>query len=413
MPRPATGQVTKRTNAKTGKVTFLARWKTAEGGTAQKSFPTISAARVHASKMTVDEQARGQTITQEEHAARTKQNNLRRMTMTDYNQSFDTVVAMYTRAIRNGYDGGTGLRSNTIKGYKKHHTYFAKFFKERKQHDHWEWHEVPGTVIRDLLISAVHLNFFSRSTAKAKFDELKRVYKFALSEGYVHHDQTAGLRIKMDDTREKTRSARVKREAAYRPDEVKALISAADSMCADTTLDPRNRRSWNDTYRTLLHVLVSTGIRIGEARALTRDDIDFEKCRIHVSSAADYGLNVDAPKSANAVRTIRVRQDVIDRVRHTLSKHRHNLVFASANGTPRADNALRDYFLKPLCKKAGVKQRGFHGFRHHFASRHIMARTDLMRVSRLLGHHSVAFTLDTYGHFFDEMADNEPPDFTI
>jgi integrase len=41
---------------------------------------------------------------------------------------------------------------------------------------------------------------------------------------------------------------------------------------------------------------------------------------------------------------------------------------------------------------------GFHTFRHTFASLHLSRGTNLLRLSRALGHHSSAFTLSRYTH---------------
>jgi integrase len=41
---------------------------------------------------------------------------------------------------------------------------------------------------------------------------------------------------------------------------------------------------------------------------------------------------------------------------------------------------------------------GFHTFRHTFASLHLRRGTNLLQLSRALGHHSPAFTLSRYTH---------------
>jgi len=41
---------------------------------------------------------------------------------------------------------------------------------------------------------------------------------------------------------------------------------------------------------------------------------------------------------------------------------------------------------------------GFHTFRHTFASLHLSQDTNLLQLSRALGHHSPAFTLTRYTH---------------
>jgi integrase len=54
--------------------------------------------------------------------------------------------------------------------------------------------------------------------------------------------------------------------------------------------------------------------------------------------------------------------------------------------------------LKPLVEEAGAGWAAFHAFRHTFASIHLREGTDIVAVSRALGHHSPAFTLSRYAH---------------
>lgn len=50
---------------------------------------------------------------------------------------------------------------------------------------------------------------------------------------------------------------------------------------------------------------------------------------------------------------------------------------------------------------------GFHAFRHTFASLHLSRGTNLLQLSRALGHHSAAFTLSRYTHLLP--GDEAPP----
>ena len=49
-------------------------------------------------------------------------------------------------------------------------------------------------------------------------------------------------------------------------------------------------------------------------------------------------------------------------------------------------------------RQAGAPWAGFHTFRHTFASLHLRRGTNLLQLSRALGHHSPAFTLTHYTH---------------
>ena len=50
-----------------------------------------------------------------------------------------------------------------------------------------------------------------------------------------------------------------------------------------------------------------------------------------------------------------------------------------------------------------LPERRFHDLRHTFATEAIRAGVDVETVSKALGHFSVGFTLDVYGHVTQEM----------
>ena len=57
-----------------------------------------------------------------------------------------------------------------------------------------------------------------------------------------------------------------------------------------------------------------------------------------------------------------------------------------------------------MCEKAQLPEGfTFHGTRHTHATMLLMAGVNIKIVSQRLGHSSVSFTLDTYGHVIDEM----------
>ncbi len=55
----------------------------------------------------------------------------------------------------------------------------------------------------------------------------------------------------------------------------------------------------------------------------------------------------------------------------------------------------------PPPRRAGLTGVGFHTLRHTCASMLIESGLSPLRLQRWMGHHSPAFTLDTYGHLID------------
>ncbi|MCO7108446.1 tyrosine-type recombinase/integrase [Gemmiger formicilis] len=62
---------------------------------------------------------------------------------------------------------------------------------------------------------------------------------------------------------------------------------------------------------------------------------------------------------------------------------------------------FKDYYDR-LLKDAGIGHFTFHALRHTFATRALERGMDYKTLSAILGHYSVAFTMDTYVHSMDE-----------
>src|SRR3712207_1856645 len=83
----------------------------------------------------------------------------------------------------------------------------------------------------------------------------------------------------------------------------------------------------------------------------------------------------------------------------------HGLVFATKTGTPINPSNLRQRSFAPLLKKAGLPHIRFHDLRHTCATLLPGRGVHPKFVQELLGHASVAITLDTYSHMLPGMGD--------
>jgi len=126
-----------------------------------------------------------------------------------------------------------------------------------------------------------------------------------------------------------------------------------------------------------------------------------------------YGSHgFDRPKSRHGVRDVPLPHSVVRELREHLAhlpeppeatvEKWGRLAFPSSTGTPVNVQNLRRRVLRPAMEEADVSWAGFHAFRHSFASMHVERGTNIVRLSRLLGHHSPAFTLNVYAHLLDD-----------
>jgi integrase len=77
-------------------------------------------------------------------------------------------------------------------------------------------------------------------------------------------------------------------------------------------------------------------------------------------------------------------------------------VLRTARSAAEAAGARGGALLKPACEVVGAPWAGFHPLRHTHASLQFAAGCSMLQLSRVLGHYSPAFTLDTYCHLLDD-----------
>lgn len=77
------------------------------------------------------------------------------------------------------------------------------------------------------------------------------------------------------------------------------------------------------------------------------------------------------------------------------------LVFPSRQGTPLDADNIRKRNLKPLMQEIGAPWAAFHTLRHTYASIQLARGVNVLQLSRVLGHHSPAFTLSRYCHLLE------------
>lgn len=158
-----------------------------------------------------------------------------------------------------------------------------------------------------------------------------------------------------------------------------------------------------DRHRILYEVLAGCGLRISEAIALQRlhfqlDDGPPEVC---IRRAIVKG-RVVPPKTKHGRRDIRLAAPLAEKMRAHFEEQSAEdstaFVFTNRDGGVINPDDLRKRHLKPLVEEVGAPWAAFHTFRHTFASLHLAGGTNLLQLSRALGHHSAAFTLSRYTH---------------
>lgn len=75
-------------------------------------------------------------------------------------------------------------------------------------------------------------------------------------------------------------------------------------------------------------------------------------------------------------------------------------------GEPLDRRYITTHRFKPLVKRAGLPEIRFHDLRHTCATLLLGKNVNPKVVSEMLGHASIAITLDTYSHVLPDMQDS-------
>ena len=175
-----------------------------------------------------------------------------------------------------------------------------------------------------------------------------------------------------------------------------------------------------DRLEALYVLAVHCGLRQGELLALRWEDVDLETGTLRVSrtlSRTKDGPIFTAPKTAKSRRTVRLTTGAVEALKRHSERQAEEivrmdtlyqdqgLVFASEVGTPLNRHNVNFRSFKPLLERAGLPNIRFHDLRHTCATLLLGRSVHPKFVQELLGHATIAITLDTYSHVLPNMGD--------
>jgi integrase len=205
-------------------------------------------------------------------------------------------------------------------------------------------------------------------------------------------------------------------------DSVKAPTPAPKEMHPLSVLETRQllEAARGDRLEALYVLAIHTGMRRGELLALKWADVDLDLATVRVRRTLTRGEDgrgyvMGAATKNGKGRHVRLTTRVVE----ALKRHRarqakeklkvsslyqeQGLVFAGTGGGLINPSNLRQRSFKPLLEHAGLPRITFHDLRHTCASLLFQRNVHPKFVQELLGHASVAITLDTYSHMLPGM----------
>ena len=258
------------------------------------------------------------------------------------------------------------LAPNTLKGYKPAYARAVEYFGDE-----------PIRAIRPQDVKA-YINEFARGgrakkTVTNQLLIIGLICSYAVESGDIDFSPCDHISIPKN-------LPKGRREAASVEDEAKVKASA------DIWLLP--------------FLLLYTGLRKGEALALTRDDFDFKSKRISISKSVYHEANkphIKLPKTQAGIRSV----PILDPLLKKLPRRWKGYLFSDDGGETPLTEMQYQKLWRDFANKTGVTATA-HQLRHSYATMLFECGIDVKDAQDLLGHSTAAMTQDIYTHLREQ-----------
>ena len=192
---------------------------------------------------------------------------------------------------------------------------------------------------------------------------------------------------------------------AWTADETRRFMA---TLAASTT---HNAQMW----RAAFGLVLSTGMRLGEAAGLMWRDVDLDDHTLRIVRTRSNGRSGTSPtKTLGSDRTIKLSGEAAGFLTELQEIQARDAAFLGPAWTdtgfvvvfpdgnpPRPDTFTRR--VRRASEAADVPYIGLQGLRHTFATLALIGGISPHAVTAALGHHDVAFPLRTYAHLLPGM----------
>lgn len=226
-------------------------------------------------------------------------------------------------------------------------------------------------------------------TVKKIYVVLQSIFKRGVEQGFIRDTPCKHVILP---------KRRHSKKSALDEEEIKSFLSMLDA------------KEWDSVLKTIIKVLLFTGMRSGECLGLRWEDIDFENRSISINyNLADIGGKhfLTPPKTESSIRTIGMSEALRgillahkeyqeQLVKALGSKCAHpEMVFTSSLGNYRDRQSVYHSF-KRFTKGTEFSDLTLHQLRHCNATLLLNSGVDLKIVSEHLGHSGVEVTANVY-----------------
>ena len=256
----------------------------------------------------------------------------------------------------------------------------------------WRVNEIDSKAMQRYLNDLVS-DGYSMSTIKKQFNLITAYWKYGMSQGQITTPVYLGVNLPSEERL----TRKVKEIDTYTHGEQKKLLGELVKL--------------EKPQYGVIVLLLEAGLRVGEALALTWNDILWSRKAVYVRGtlirlSAERGVSYvqDSPKSKTSRRKVPLSNTAME-VLEKLYKDRDGdgLIFARKDDAslPYSYSSV-EFHTRKLCKQLGVPYKGMHAFRHTFATNCYERGCDVKILSKLLGHADVAITYNIYIHLYGD-----------
>jgi integrase len=289
----------------------------------------------------------------------------------------------------------SGLRPSTVDGYRRNLLYITPSLGGRKLD------KVTATdldrLYSDLLASGLRLREGGLSPRSVRYIHV--VIQKALGDAVRKGELARNVATMASPPSAK--STRAPEMSWWAPEQLRTFL---DQTAAEA-LGP------------LFRVAAMTGMRRGEVCGLRWSDVDLDQGRIEVRqqllavkgelmfserTKTDRGRRrIDLDPTTVTVLKTQWRRQAEQKLAIGAGYQDHDLVFAQPDGSPLDPESVAKVFDRRVAK-CEVSRIRFHDLRHTHVAHLIAAGEQPLLIARRVGHASSSFTMDRYGHLFED-----------
>ncbi|TFJ40467.1 hypothetical protein CKN73_09145 [Carnobacterium divergens] len=176
-------------------------------------------------------------------------------------------------------------------------------------------------------------------------------------------------------------------------------------------------KSEDSHYKYLFMTLFFTGMRIGEALALTWDDIDFSRLEINIDKTTSIVRGqtiISEPKTKSSIRSVTINKKLAE----TLVEWKNSQNKLLNSYLIDVNDSIQVFQFKPKLTNKDMVHKKFKAYLkinsdlpivriHDFRHSHVAMLIDLSNgreeydtIKERLGHSSITTTIDTYSHLY-------------